>query len=74
MSVTEFTEECEYNMNMFEQCNIEEYRAVDEAVDKIREKFGESALIRGTFVGSGNMMSVGGKISGVSGYKINIEK
>ncbi|MCI8285208.1 MAG: DNA polymerase IV [Firmicutes bacterium] len=74
VSVTEFTEECEYNMNMFEQCNIEEYRAVDEAVDKIREKFGESALIRGTFVGSGNMMSVGGKISGVSGYKINIEK
>ena len=51
VSVTEFYEDCQYNMSFFEDnAPIEENRAVDEAVDTIRKKFGQNALVRGALM------------------------
>lgn len=50
VSLSELTEECEISMNLFSQDQSESRRAADSAVDQIREKFGDRAIMRGTFV------------------------
>jgi len=51
VSVTEFYEDSQYNISLFEDdAPIKENRAVDEAVDAIRAKFGKDALVRGALV------------------------
>ncbi len=51
VSVTEFYDDCQYNISILEDHSlIQENRAVDEAVDVIRGKFGKDALVRGSLV------------------------
>ena len=51
VSLSGLSSECEIRMNLLSQDTAGADRAADSAVDLIRERFGEAAIMRGTFVG-----------------------
>ena len=67
VSLSELTEECEISMNLFSEDKSESQRAADSAVDQIREKFGDKAIMRGIFVNQNTDHMQGGIRSAKSG-------
>ena len=59
VSLSGLSSECEISMNLFSQDTSGSERAADSAVDLIRERFGEQAIMRGTFVGRSDRIQGG---------------
>lgn len=68
---TDFTRKDRYQLSIFDLQHIEEDEALNRVVDRIRERFGQTAIYRGTFVNTdmkpleggvneGNYMMMGG--------------
>lgn len=74
VALSELSAECEVRMSLLSPDDRETDRAADDAVDRIRQRFGEGAIVRGTFVNreieplqggirGGNYIMMGGKKS-----------
>ncbi len=69
VSLSDLTGQCEKNMSFLSEDRTEEMRAADSAVDRIREKFGSDAIMRGIFVNRNIEHMQGGLAkSGEGGY------
>ncbi len=52
--VTKLSDNSIYQKSLFDDEKIDKQRSLDSTIDKIREKYGDSSIIRSTFISSNN--------------------
>lgn len=55
--VTKLSDNSIYQKSLFDDEKIDKQRSLDSTIDKIREKYGDSSIIRSTFISSNNKKS-----------------